>query len=279
MSPKDGPSPPTKKVATPRGGSSKDIPSHRASKDNLTERKSGAFLKSSSKDEAGSSKDVASTPRGEKKKPKGKAVDISGPADTGMDPAAKAALNRRRSIAQIADIAPMIVATEAAAAIKACAMAAKDKCLADGDSPEKAEAVYNAAKLAAIAVLDPSGSAHIGDADEVSTVDKIENTLARALKVNAVRVKDLFLDWDVEHSGEISRKNFRDALRGIGFGGSKKDHDEVRTGGQQHTQTKHMPSSLAAIAPRSLPSLPFSRSPSSCSSSTSGTRTSPARST
>ena len=40
------------------------------------------------------------------------------------------------------------------AAIKACAMAAKDKCLADGDSPEKAEAVYNAAKLAAIAVLE-----------------------------------------------------------------------------------------------------------------------------
>ena len=148
-----------------------------------------------------------------------------------------------------------------------------------GAACEKAEAVYNAAKLAAIAVLDPSGSAHIGDADEVSTVDKIENTLARALKVNAVRVKDLFLDWDVEHSGEISRKNFRDALRGIGFGGSKKDHDEVRTGGQQHTQTKHMPSSLAAIAPRSLPSLPFSRSPSSRSSSTSGTRTSPARST
>ena len=62
-------------------------------------------------------------------------------------------------------------------------MAAKDKCLADGDSPEKASRrsttrqSFDEGARCSPSVWAPP---HMGDADEVSTVDKIENTLARA---------------------------------------------------------------------------------------------------
>jgi len=123
---------------------------------------------------------------------------------------------------------PVVLSVDVSAAIQAAAKAASDVCLAAGDSADKAQSVYIAVERAAIGILDPSGQAQLLETEEeLPAVERIENTLSRALKANAIRVKDLFVDWDADSNGEISKQEFRKAMRALGLEGTKKDHDDL----------------------------------------------------
>ena len=119
-------------------------------------------------------------------------------------------------------------------AIQAAAKAGSDMAAKLGLEVSQAAQVYAAATAAAVAVLDPSGastsalfsSGSSGDGG-VTPMQRIENTLARALKTSAVKVMDLFKDWDEDGNGSISKKEFRRAMRGLGVEGTNQDHDDL----------------------------------------------------
>ena len=125
---------------------------------------------------------------------------------------------------------PMTLSEDVGKAVAAAAKAASDMAATLGLDLAKAAQIYAAATAAAVAILDPSGestAALFGEDDSVSPMQRIENTLARALKANAVRVMDLFRDWDVDNSGSISKAEFRKAMQNLGVEGTRKDHDEL----------------------------------------------------
>ena len=129
------------------------------------------------------------------------------------------------------DIEATVLTMEMSNAVHAAAKAARDKAQGFGLTKEQATEVYNAAATAAILVLDPSGESSIAfsddDASSLATSEKIENALARAVKQNAVRTMDIFRDWDQNGDGQISKAEFRKALRSLGVEGGREDHDEL----------------------------------------------------
>lgn len=52
-------------------------------------------------------------------------------------------------------------------------------------------------------------------------------SLKDALARSASRVIDLFIEWDEDSSGTISRKEFRKAIRAFGFGANNDELDAV----------------------------------------------------
>ena len=56
---------------------------------------------------------------------------------------------------------------------------------------------------------------------------RIETTLARAIKKKAIRVMDLFQDWDEDRDGLITKKELRTALQGSGLGASTEEIDAL----------------------------------------------------
>ena len=84
---------------------------------------------------------------------------------------------------------------------------------------------------------DHSGSAGFGsdgaaalakDGEEaLPTAERIENSLARAVKQNAVRTMSIFRDWDENGDGVISKAEFRKAMKALGVEGGRETHDEL----------------------------------------------------
>ena len=54
------------------------------------------------------------------------------------------------------------------------------------------------------------------DIDE-SSEKSVQQQIFEALRANAVRVMDLFRDWDDDNTGTISKKEFRSAMRELGL--------------------------------------------------------------
>ena len=167
---------------------------------------------------------AASGSRGASTKP---STPRGGKAGKDKDAAAAAASTGPAAAAAKAE-KPTVLSSEVSAAIHAAARAAADVAHSGGLDAVMSEAVYAAATKAAVDVLDPTGQASLAETEEnVPQMQRIENALARALKVNAIRVRDLFQDWDADNNGVISKKEFRAALKGVGVGGSAADHDEL----------------------------------------------------
>ena len=73
------------------------------------------------------------------------------------------------------------------------------------------------------------GSSVLGagfDVDEDSE-KSVGQQLKEAMKANAVRVIDLFREWDTDGDGEVSRKEFHKAMPMLGFDASKKEIDAL----------------------------------------------------
>jgi hypothetical protein len=65
------------------------------------------------------------------------------------------------------------------------------------------------------------------DIDESSDAAPVAVQLRDALTRNAVRVMDLFRDWDTDGDGQVSKKEFRRAMRKMGFDATRATVDEV----------------------------------------------------
>lgn len=147
---------------------------------------------------------------------------------------AEAALRKSGINVKLTDEATVMQTDTTMKAIQAAAKAGSDMAAKLGLEVSQAAQVYAAATAAAVAVLDPSGastsalfSSGSSGNGGVTPMQRIENTLARALKTSAVKVMDLFKDWDEDGNGSISKKEFRRAMRGLGVEGTNQDHDEL----------------------------------------------------
>ena len=116
------------------------------------------------------------------------------------------------------DVIAAIMSSELADAVNAAAQAAADTAHAVGNNEELCAAIYAAACRAAAAALDVkaslgSGANAGGDAIGAagncppsltrrysSAGSRIEGTLARAIKKSAIRVTDLFQEWDEDRN-------------------------------------------------------------------------------
>ena len=129
------------------------------------------------------------------------------------------------------EVVASIMSTELSHAIHGAAEAAADAAHEAGVTEEICGGIYTAAILAAASAIDANGgllnfavppaAAPAADAElqppmvnrrQTSPASRIEATLARAIKKNAVRVVDLFQDWDEDRNGLISKREFRQAL-------------------------------------------------------------------
>ena len=120
------------------------------------------------------------------------------------------------------------VSAELSAAIQAAAKAAAATAVAAGFCTQEQSVMLATAALdAAAGVLDPSG-ASVGKGEEgPGLADRIENSLARAIKQNAMRTMDIFRDWDTNGDGTISKVEFNKALKAIGVQGDKEVFNEL----------------------------------------------------
>jgi len=212
---------PASKPDSARGktGTPRDVASDRKKKDAGAEkpRAEGAFLK----DTKGDAKPPKA--KGDEKAAKSKGSSAGAPASVLL------AAGEKPQSAQIsAEVTTAVMSMELTAAIQAAAEAAAAEARKVGLTEQQAQHFANVVENAAVATIDPSGAVKQQDGeDETSFKSRIETTLARAIKKNAVRVMDLFHDWDADRNGQISKKEFRQALRGLGIGGSSSDHDAL----------------------------------------------------
>ena len=137
-----------------------------------------------------------------------------------------------------AQLIASIMSTEIADVVHAAAEAAADFAHAAGMAEDKCMNMYNAAISASAHVLDPTAppletaAATMGeDGKMVTGASRIEAILARSIKKNAVRVVDLFKEWDEDRNGVLSKKEFRSALKGAGIGASSSEIDGSSSGG------------------------------------------------
>ena len=133
-----------------------------------------------------------------------------------------------------AQLIASIMSTEIADVVHAAAEAAADFAHAAGMAEDKCMNMYNAAISASAHVLDPTAppletaAATMGeDGKMVTGASRIEAILARSIKKNAVRVVDLFKEWDEDRNGVLSKKEFRSALKGAGIGASSSEIDSL----------------------------------------------------
>lgn len=138
---------------------------------------------------------------------------------------------------RISDVPPAVVAqatgelvieamsSELADTVHSAAQAAADLASDMGMVEDSCISFYNAVVMAASRSLDPGASASsspegagTGGAGGMSSASRIEAILMRAIKKSAVRVVDLFTEWDTDRSGAISKREFRSALKGTGIG-------------------------------------------------------------
>ena len=233
-----GKKPSSSTTNTPRGGSAGAAKPSAPKKpgDKLADkpRSTDAFLKSG----AGDSK---ATPRGGGGEPKAtpRGTGGSAPAATKLGAASKPAAAAAPAAAPpppgtrldvSAEMTTAVLSVEMSSAVAAAAEAAAQAARDYGMPEDEALKIHAAAESAAIAVLDPTGASGLGQSDGedgMSFKTRIESKLARAVKKNAIRVMDLFKDWDEDKNGIISKKEFRAALRGLDIEGSKEDHDAL----------------------------------------------------
>ncbi|KOO33679.1 ankyrin repeat protein [Chrysochromulina tobinii] len=199
-------------------------------------RAEGAFLKETKGDSETSSKaakskssDEPKAAKGDDKRPKtAPSAATSVFAAAGVEPKAAAGVVPPKLARDVsAEITSAVYSIEMTNAVQAAAGAAMEEANRIGLSGEQALRFYNAVQAAAIAVLDPSGDLLQGDEDEQSFKSTVETKLAIAIKKNAVRVMDLFRDWDENSDGVISKKEFRRALKNLSLGGTSSDHDAL----------------------------------------------------
>lgn len=137
------------------------------------------------------------------------------------------------------------MSTEFSHAIHDASEAAADTAHAAGVEEATCLRIYEAAVLAAASAIDandglaaalagtgrePNGAPAppmVRRREYSNEASRIEATLTRAIKRNAVRVVDLFTDWDEDRNGLISRKEFRQALLSTGIDASLEDIDAL----------------------------------------------------
>ena len=120
--------------------------------------------------------------------------------------------------------------SEIADAVHAAAQAAADLALELGMPDDKCVQFYNAAVLAASRVLDPAGALSTeGDEGKLlpDSATRVEAILASAIKKSAVRVIDLFQEWDLDRDGTISKKEFRRGLQSTSISATPADIDAL----------------------------------------------------
>ena len=71
----------------------------------------------------------------------------------------------------------------------------------------------------------PKGSVMRGA--QLDSDKPVQEQLRDLLTANAVRVIDLFREWDEDHSGTVDKKEFRKALQALGVQAEKKEIDEL----------------------------------------------------
>jgi hypothetical protein len=89
-----------------------------------------------------------------------------------------------------------VISQELSTVVHTAAKAAMDYALKAGVAKDVAEKISEAATEAAIALLDPTGASSLAKdgEDALPTAERIENSLARAVKQNAVRTMNIFRD-------------------------------------------------------------------------------------
>ena len=156
------------------------------------------------------------------------------------------------SPAASADVVIAVMGSEMADALRAACTAAADLAHERGLPEDACVEMYNTAMSAAALSLDNKALSESSTTSTAGTqagrsqstpakrppasADKslsrfgtglIEASLARAIKKHAVRVLDLFREWDVDNNGEISKAEFRSALSGSGISASAETMDEL----------------------------------------------------
>jgi len=131
-----------------------------------------------------------------------------------------------------AQLIASVMATGMADVVHAAAEAAADFAHDSGVDEAKCAKLYNLAVAAAAQKLDPSAAVDTsGTPRAVDSMgnarSRIENILARSIKKNAVRVVDLFKEWDEDRNGVLSKKEFRNALKSAGIGASSSEVDAL----------------------------------------------------
>ena len=224
-------------------------------------RAEGTFLKETKGDsETGSkaakskSSDEPKAAKGDDKRPKtAPSAATSVFAAAGVEPKAAAGVVPPKLARDVsAEITSAVYSIEMTNAVQAAAGAAMEEANRIGLSGEQALRFYNAVQAAAIAVLDPSGDLLQGDEDEQSFKSTVETKLAIAIKKNAVRVMDLFRDWDENNDGVISKKEFRRALKNLNLGGTRPTTTRSSTSGMWTARARSITmSSTRRCAPAS----------------------------
>ena len=132
-----------------------------------------------------------------------------------------------------ADTVASIMSAQLSDAVHSAALAATDAAHAAGMAESKCEQIFDAAVQAAARSLeeiterdDGSGTGTLSRQFSRETA-RIEGTLARAIKKNAIRVVDLFQDWDEDRDGAISKKEFRQGLANTGIGATSDEIDAL----------------------------------------------------
>lgn len=103
-----------------------------------------------------------------------------------------------------AELVSSIMASQMGSTIQAAAQAAADCALGMGTAEEQCAQIFDTACAAAVRSLEASGHELLGTGStppglsrqHSHEISRIEATLARAIKKNAIRVVDLFQDWD-----------------------------------------------------------------------------------
>ena len=160
---------------------------------------------------------------------------------------------------------------ELADTVFAAAVTAADTAHEMGLTDAQAVTFYNNVVRAAANILDPGGSASATNASAstdgearggesvAAATTRLEAILARAIKKSAVRVVDLFQDWDQDRSGGITRKELRSALLGTGMNASSAEIDALfqkwdvdRSGSIDYTELNKALKSLGGATPSGI---------------------------
>jgi hypothetical protein len=140
------------------------------------------------------------------------------------------------------ELVASILSSSLSDAVHAAAEAAANTAHLGGVAEPACEQIFNAAVAAATAALeaspglraaaagDPAAAAAVGAPPllrQPSRTSRLEGTLARAIKKKAIRVMDLFQDWDEDKDGLITKRELRVAIQATGLEATNEEIDAL----------------------------------------------------
>lgn len=130
-----------------------------------------------------------------------------------------------------ADLMASVMSANFAKVVHAVAVAAADYANAEGMPEEKCTELYSIACVAASDFLNQDQPRALADATPAppmrAAMSRVEQVLARSVQKHAVRVIDLFKDWDEDNNGVLSKREFRNAMQSVGLGASDEEVDAM----------------------------------------------------